>query len=97
MGKRGYDPARLRRACLLKCDHSHDRVYKVSGSDEPYYYVNLDDPTVPCTCADSMYRGNTMCKHELCARLHAGDHALIMALGSMLLTKQQNNETAGLE
>jgi hypothetical protein len=93
---RGYDPRRLQRAFSLACKKLGERHYAVAGNDEPFYYVNLD-LDVPCTCADSQYRGSTMCKHELSARLHDGDPQLILALGQMLVVKENNRKEAGLE
>ena len=93
---RGYDPRRLQRAFGLACRKLGEHQYAVAGNEEPFYYVNLD-LDVPCTCADAQYRGHTMCKHELSARLHDGDHKLILALGELLVVKQTHREQAGLE
>ena len=87
--KDGYDPSRLRRAAQLACKKLGPRQYRVKGQDEPHYDVALDvDP--PCYCKDAEFHGRG-CKHELCARLHDGDGALIQALGDILIAQAERN------
>lgn len=85
----GYEPGRLRRAAVLAVKKLGPNQYRVRGQDEPFYDVNLDLDT-PCTCKDAEFHGRG-CKHELAARLHNGDSALIMALGMMLLEQTKRN------
>lgn len=87
--KAGYEPGRLRRAAVLAVRKLGPHQYRVRGQSEAYYDVNLEIDT-PCCCADSWHRGRG-CKHELAARLHDGDVALIQALGDMLLKAEQAN------
>lgn len=85
-----YDPQRLRRASVRGVKRLGDRRYLVEGRLVPTYVVDLNDGDVPCTCADAQYRGRrTPCLHELAARLHDGDGALIVALGAMLLRAER--------
>lgn len=89
MAEQGYEPGRLRRAAVLAVRKLGPHQYRVRGQDEPYYDVNLDLDT-PCSCKDAEFHGRG-CKHELSARLHDGDSALIMALGMMLLEQTKRN------
>jgi len=87
----GYDPARLRRAAVLAVQSLGDGRYRVRGQDEPHYNVDLTADVI-CYCKDAEFHGRG-CKHELAARLQAGDQALRMALGEMLLAADKaNNE-----
>jgi hypothetical protein len=62
-------------------------VYRVEGRHQKFYDVDLSSD-VPCDCADAMYHGRG-CLHELCARLHNGDAALIQSLGDLLLAAER--------
>ena len=85
-----YDPARLARGASRAVRKVGARQYRVQGTHEPYYDVNLELDT-PCTCEDARFHGRG-CLHELAARLHDGDMALIQALGDMLLRAQEHME-----
>jgi hypothetical protein len=82
-----YDPARLRRAATRAVRKMGPHQYRVRGSHEPYYDVNLDLDT-PCDCLDAQFHGRG-CLHELSARLHDGDAGLMQALGNMLLEAEK--------
>ena len=84
---RSYDPARLRRAATRAVQRLGDRRYRVEGRVCAFYYVDLNGDPV-CYCADAQFHG-AGCLHELAARLHDGDGALIMSLGEMLLTAER--------
>lgn len=87
-----YDPARLRRGATRAVRKVGPRQYRVQGQHRPYYDVNLELDT-PCDCDDAQFHGRG-CLHELAARLHDGDAALIQALGDMLLKAEQYMEAA---
>jgi hypothetical protein len=85
-----YEPGRLRRAATLAVKRLGPTRFAVRGQEEPVYRVDLAvDP--PCYCKDSEYHGRG-CKHELAARLHSGDMALVQALGEMLLKAEQRSK-----
>ena len=85
-----YDPARLRRGATRAVKKLGPHQYRVQGTEQPFYDVTLDLDT-PCTCEDAFHHGRG-CLHELAARLHDGDTALIQALGDMLLKAEQHME-----
>lgn len=85
----GYDPGRLRRGATRAVRKLGPHQYRVAGTHQRYYDVNLDIDT-PCDCEDARWHGRG-CLHELAARLHDGDVALIQALGDMLLKAEQAN------
>jgi hypothetical protein len=87
-----YDPARLRRGATRAVKKLGPHQYRVQGTEQPFYDVNLDLDT-PCTCEDAFHHGRG-CLHELAARLHDGDAALIQGLGDMLLRAEQHMEAA---
>jgi hypothetical protein len=86
-----YEPGRLRRASTRAVKKLGPRQYRVRGNHEPFWDVNLDLDT-PCTCPDAEFHGRG-CLHELAARLHDGDMALVQALGDMLLKAEEANKT----
>lgn len=86
----GYEPARLRRAAVLDVVPVGPQQYRVRGQQERYYDVDLS-AEIPCYCKDAEFHGRG-CKHELAARLFAGDQALRIALGTMLLEVQRRND-----
>jgi hypothetical protein len=87
-----YEPGRLRRGAARAVKKIGPRQYRVAGNEQPYYDVSLDtDP--PCYCKDAEYHGRGCC-HELAARLHDGDAALIMGLGMMLVEQEKRHEEA---
>lgn len=85
-----YDPARLRRAAVLAVRKIGPQQYRVRGQSQWSYDVDLS-ADIPCYCKDAEYHGRG-CKHELASRLAAGDQALRIALGEMLLAVQKKNE-----
>jgi hypothetical protein len=87
-----YDPARLRRGAARAVKRLGPHQFRVAGSHAPYWDVNLELDT-PCTCPDAEFHGRG-CLHELAARLHDGDAALIMGLGEMLLAQEKRIEEA---
>ena len=88
-----YEPGRLRRGAARAVKKVGPRQYRVRGNHEPYWDVNLDLDT-PCCCPDAQFHGRG-CLHELAARLHDGDAALIMGLGQMLLAAEKRREKDG--
>lgn len=84
-----YEPGRLRRAATRAVKQLGPRQFRVRGSHEAYWDVNLDLDT-PCDCPDAQYHGRG-CLHELSARLASGDMKLVLALGEMLLAKEKRS------
>jgi hypothetical protein len=87
-----YEPGRLRRAAVRAVEKLGPHQYRVRGTHAPCWDVNLDLDT-PCDCPDAFFHGRG-CLHELAARLHDGDAALIQALGNMLLAQEKRRERA---
>lgn len=84
-----YDPGRLRRGAARAVRRLGPHQFRVQGTHQRGYDVNLDLDT-PCTCKDAEFHGRG-CLHELAARLHDGDAKLIMALGQMLLERERRS------
>jgi hypothetical protein len=85
--ERAFDPNRLRRGLQRGVVRLGPNQFRIEGRHETHYDVNLD-LDVPCVCKDAEYHGRG-CKHELLARLHNGDAALIQSLGDMLLSQEK--------
>jgi hypothetical protein len=87
----GYERGRLIRAAAIPVYERYGPgQYRVKGTDEPEYFVDLS-ADIPCYCKDAQHHGRG-CKHELCARLQEGDMGLRLALGQILLEMQKQNE-----
>lgn len=84
---RAFDPARLRRGIQRGVVRLGPQQFRVEGRHEQGYNVDLT-AEYPCDCADAQYHGRG-CLHELVARLHCGDAALIQSLGDMLLAAEK--------
>jgi hypothetical protein len=84
-----YEPGRLRRAATRAVRRLGPHQFRVAGTHQRGYDVNLDLDT-PCDCMDAQFHGRG-CLHELAARLHDGDSKLIMALGQMLLATERRS------
>lgn len=82
------DLNRLRRAATRRVRRIGERRYLVEGRVFPSYVVDLGDEGSACRCADAQFRRGP-CLHELAARLHDGDGALILSLGRMLAAAEQ--------
>lgn len=87
-----YEPGRLRRGAARAVRRLGPHQFRVRGTHESYYDVNLDLDT-PCMCKDAEFHGRG-CLHELAARLHDGDAKLIQALGDMLLAAEKRRGKA---
>lgn len=90
-----YDPWRLRRGAVRAVERLGPHQYRVRGTHQPYYDVNLEIDT-PCTCEDAFFHGRG-CLHELAARLQDGDQKLRQALGDMLLAAEKRADAAERE
>jgi hypothetical protein len=88
--ERAFDPNRLRRGLQRGVVRLGPNQFRIEGRHETHYDVNLD-LDVPCVCKDAEYHGRG-CKHELLARLHNGDAALIQSLGDLLLAAEKRKE-----
>ena len=86
----GYEMGRLMRGATRAIERLGPAHFRVAGTEQPFYYVNLEIDT-PCDCMDAQKHGRP-CLHEIAARLQNGDRGLIDALGKALLKAQQANE-----
>lgn len=87
--ERAFSPDRLRRGIKRGVAKLAENLYRVEGRHEDFYNVDLS-AEYPCDCLDAQYHGRG-CLHELVARLHAGDAALIQSLGDMLLAQEKHS------
>jgi hypothetical protein len=87
---RAFDPNRLRRGLQRGVVRLGPAQFRIEGRHEKFYDVDLTSD-VPCVCKDAEYHGRG-CKHELLARLHNGDAALIQSLGDLLLAAEKRKE-----
>jgi len=91
VGSTPIDLGRLRRAVGRRVKRIGAARFLVEGRSEPSYLVDLESDT-PCSCVDARARGRG-CLHELCARLHAGDSALVYLVAEMLAAAEREART----